>query len=730
MTPPPSESTEDDTSDSAPAPLGRRAFLTGVSLAGAAALGLPEAAQAEMSSLDGSVPGRPSHPPAKALRHFDTPGDRDFPKVGGNLGNQNFSRLKRIGKGNVRRLGGAWRNRIEGGIDEGTNQSTAVAVDGVLFIESAFGNVIAVDGATGETKWRYEQTRGSLTRRGVAVGGGRVYTHADGGWVVALDQETGAVDWERQITGYGEVGRVAVVYHGGRLFLGTLGNRAAALCVDADGGDVLWHFWGTPGPGEIGHDTWAGDSWEEGGAAPWIHPAVDPELGLVFYTFGNARGSRSSQDGSEREGMNLFANSIVALDLETGAYRWHFQSVHHDIWDMDNVMAPVLADVRIKGRRRKVVIYGSKTGMYYILDRETGEAPLGVEERPVPQDERQKSWPTQPYPVQGPWTETELVEQPLGTEVPGEPHRAVPNYRIGPLFSAHWDEPILTIPGHGGGADWSHQSYSHRTGLVYTGYGYVAAAHSLTERSNGLRPPGEYMTGGVVAVDTRTNKVKWRKRTPYSLAHGNGILTTESGLLFIGWPDGNLLCLDAEDGDELWRFQCGAAISASPIMYEAGGEEYLAVYAGGTGIPYGDSAPRGDHLWAFRIGGRLDEAETPPPPVVRRAVSGGPVEGTAVGYTVVLARTYDEETGEIGGTESTQVDAMAPTHLRVPAGTAVTFLNPGDNVHEHGATQFFEGLFDVRLAPGESFEYTFEERGEYFFNDPHSARPTGKVEVY
>ncbi|MFD0473331.1 PQQ-binding-like beta-propeller repeat protein [Nonomuraea thailandensis] len=140
---------------------------------------------------------------------------------------------------------------------------------------------------------------------------------------------------------------------------------------------------------------------------------------------------------------------------------------------------------------------------------------------------------------------------------------------------------------------------------MYTGFGYVAAAHSLTESSNGLRPPGEYMTGGVVAVDPSTNRVRWKRNLPYSLAHGNGILTTASDLLFIGQPDGNLLCLDARGGRELWRWQTGAGVSSSPIAYEVDGEQYVAVYAGGTGIPYGNSAPRGDHLWAFKLGGAV-----------------------------------------------------------------------------------------------------------------------------
>lgn len=676
--------------------------------------------------------GGDRHRPPRAADLADccTPGDSDFPKVGGNLGNQSYSSLREIDKVSIKRLGAVWVNHIEGGMTTGTNQSTPVVVDGVIYIESAFGNVIAVDGRTGTTKWKYTQTRGNLTRRGVAVGQGLVYTLSGDNFVVALSRDTGEVVWERQHEGFGNVEKVAVVYYGGKLFIGTNdSDRGAALALDAATGDKLWHFWGAPGPGEFGNDTWEGDSWQEGGTSPWIHPAIDPELGIVYFTFGNVRAG-SSQDGSTRGGDNLFANSIVALDLETGAYKWHFQSIHHDIWDMDNVMAPVLVDARIRGRERKLVVYGSKSGMYYILDRRNGSAPLGIDEVPVPQEPRQKTSPTQPFPRQGGWTENCVVDQPLGTAIPGNPNRAVPNYERGCLYAAHWDVPILSIPGHGGGADWNHHSYSPSTRLVYTGFGYVAAAHSLTESSNGLRPPGEYQTGGIVAVDPRTNRVKWKKRMPYSLAHGNGILTTASDLLFIGQPDGHFLALDAEDGRELWRFQTGAAISASPITYRIRGDQYVAIYAGGTGIPYGASAPRGDALWAFKVGGKLPQAASPATtPVIRRPVSGQPVAGSVVNNTVVLARTYNAGSNTIGATESTAVNGMAPTHLRVPVGTTVTFSNPAGNANTHCATQFFEGLFNFRLAPGESATYTFAQAGEYFFNDCFSPRPTGKVEV-
>ena len=237
------------------------------------------------------------------------------------------------------------------------------------------------------------------------------------------------------------------------------------------------------------------------------------------------------------------------------------------------------------------------------------------------------------------------------------------------------------------------------------------------------------MTGGIVAIDPATNKIRWKKDMPYSLAHGNGILTTASDLMFIGQPDGNLLGMDALNGRELWRFQTGAAISASPITYEVNGEQYMAIYAGGTGIPYGDSAQRGDHLWAFKIGGTVPQAAEPTKPVVRRPINAAAVEGSVVNNTVTLARQWSG--GQVGAAEAGGTNAMAPQHLRVPVGTTVTFHNPATNAKPHCATQFFEGLFNAGpLAPGQSFQYTFSERGEYFYNDCTDPRSTGKVVVY
>ena len=387
---------------------------------------------------------------------------------------------------------------------------------------------------------------------------------------------------------------------------------------------------------------------------------------------------------------------------------------------MDNVMAPVLADISVGGKPRQAVVYGSKTGMYYFLDRKDGTPLIGIDEKPVPQDARQKTWATQPFPRGGSFVPT------CPTSV--GPARAVPNFKQGCLFVPHWDEPILSFPGQGGGGDWAHQSFSHTSKLMYTGVGYVAVAHSLTEASNGLRPLGTPMSGGIVAVNPSTNSVVWRKELPWSVAHGNGILSTASNLLFMGQPDGTLLAMDALNGRDLWKFQTGASINASPIAYEIDGEQYIAVFAGGSGLPFAD-APRGDYMWAFKVGGTVAQLPAPKPPALRRDITATAVEGSVVNNTVVLNRGYSN--GTVGAVELDTANAMAPQHLRVPVGTTVTFLNPATNGKNHCATQFFEGLFNIGpLAPGQAAAYTFSQAGEYFYNDCTSPRATGKVVVY
>ena len=221
--------------------------------------------------------------------------------------------------------------------------------------------------------------------RGVALGEGKVYLGQLDGSLVALDQTTGKVAWQTQVGRWqqGYTITAAPLYYDGLVITGISGGefsiRGRVQAYDAETGKEVWRFYTVPGPGEAGHDTWPADndSWEHGGAPVWQTPAVDPELGLLYFSTGNAS---PDLDGSRRAGDNLFAASIVAVDAKTGEYRWHFQQVHHDIWDYDGPSPVVLFDAEIDGEDRKGLAQASKTGWLYLLDRETGEPLLTIEE--------------------------------------------------------------------------------------------------------------------------------------------------------------------------------------------------------------------------------------------------------------------------------------------------------------------------------------------------------------
>ena len=649
------------------------------------------------------------------------PAPKDFPKVGGNFGNDNYSSLDKINRTNISRLGAVWHTHLENGARDEFQESTVVAAGGVLYAETTQGKVLALDGKTGAIKWTFRRDYGSQLRRGVALGEGKVFGAMAGLHVFALDQETGALVWEIQLSdqALGSL-KTAITYFDGLIYFGTSDSvRGAVFALDAKTGKTVWTAYGTPGQGEPGNETWAGESWKVGGASPWMHPAIDPQLGLLYVTFGNARRlDYTAVSGSERAGQNLYANSLVALNVKTGKVAWYFQSVHHDIWDLDNVMAPVLFEDKFEGKPRKGVIYGSKTGMLYVLDRATGTPLTPIDETPVPQEASQKTWPTQPIPRGDP-----LVPLcPTADGGGGVP----PYYQSGCIFTPFSNAPVVTYPGTGGGACWGALSYDPQTRLVYVGVDRANSAHALPDGGIGFRPLGATRSGRLIAFDPVTHRVVWHKDLEWGLAHGDGILTTKGDLMFVGLPDGQLLGLDVKNGSQLWKFQTGAGVQTSPITYEIDGEQYIAVLAGGGGVGY--ISPKGDDLWAFKIGGHLSEAAVPEPPSRKQPILATPVPGSTVHNTVTIGRTW--RGGTVGTTESTAENAMAPQKLVVPVGTTVTFTNPKDNAMAHCVTQFFDGLFNSGpLEPGTSFTYTFREQGEYFYNDCKSPRTTGEVVV-
>jgi len=410
----------------------------------------------------------------------------------------------------------------------------------------------------------------------------------------------------------------------------------------------------------------------------------------------------------------------------------------------------------------------------------------------VPQDSRQKDEPFQPYPPTGAWLKDCIVYQPLSPNtIPGDPYRAVPNYngyqakarqadgslplaftpgsyidadlpfltipagyrgnngelatsdgnggttaphRLGCLWDPHWDLPLLSTTTQNGGNDWSGSAFTPNLGLYITPYAINNVAHDRTEGSNGLRAPGQYQTGGYLALDGKTGQVVWNNFTGLDQAHGQTPLVTASDLVFWGQPDGYFVAADAITGKNLWKFQMGAGGGQGVATYTVDGEQYVVVEAFGSGTPYSGGSD-GSTMWAFKLGGTMSEAPTPDPLVIRRGGGGTPTAGSTVNNTIYLARnSRTNDTAAARDTVST--GSMQPANLGVPVGTTVTFLNPGaatfpnfPNLKEHCATQFFEGVFNARLQPGQSFQYTFDREGEYWYNDCTDPRPTGRVNV-
>jgi quinohemoprotein ethanol dehydrogenase len=340
--------------------------------------------------------------------------DKDWVTNGGNLTNQRYSVLKQIDTTNVKQLKGAWVTHLKGSGLGGkySFEATPIVKDGIMYIVTGNDDVFALNAKTGEILWeRWSGIDQKLTSvccgwdsRGLAIGEGTVFVGQLDANVVALDSKTGKEVWKTAIEdwhdGYGITS--APLYYNGIVYSGITGGefgvRGRLTALDAKTGKVLWRFYTLPGPGEVGADTWpaGNDQYSRGGAAIWNTPALDPQLGLVYFAVGNCG---PDYDGVPRAGDNLFCASIVAVNAKTGEHVWHFQEVHHDIWDYDAASPVVLFDTTINGQPRKGIAQAGRTGWVYILDRTNGKPLIGMEERPVPQEPRQHTAKTQPYPI-------------------------------------------------------------------------------------------------------------------------------------------------------------------------------------------------------------------------------------------------------------------------------------------------------------------------------------------
>jgi alcohol dehydrogenase (cytochrome c) len=540
---------------------------------------------------------------------------------GGNVFNQRYSPLAFLNRDNIADLKALWRTSMGSGANpNNSGQAQILVYEGVLFVVNGANDVFAMDADTGAILWTYRANPDpgagvpmGRSSRGVAMGDGKIFLATLDARLIALDQRTGEVAWavdaERWQNGFSITS--APLYYDGMVITGFSGgemaSRGRVKAFSARDGRQIWQFNTVPGPGELGHETWPQDSnaWQFGGAPVWQTPAVDPELDLVYFSTGNPG---PDLHGGVRPGDNLFSVSIVAVDGHTGEYRWHFQQVHHDIWDYDSPNPVVLFDAEIDGRERRGLVQVSKTGWAYILDRETGEPLIGIEERPVPQEPRQATAATQPYPIGD-----AIVPQSI--DIPPEESSVLPDgaalVNDGKIFTPFWTDPIALKPGTMGGANWPPSSYDPETNLLYVCASDRINAFSVDEN---LRDPVAnqvYMGGrftqaeaddrGIfAALDLTTNKIAWRQQ--WREICYSGSVVTAGGLVFVGRSDGRLTALDKSNGKLLWEFMTDAGVNTTVTTFEHDGDQRVVVHAGG-GVFAG--APRGDGIWMFSLNGTM-----------------------------------------------------------------------------------------------------------------------------
>ena len=533
---------------------------------------------------------------------------------GGDLYNRNFSPLTQINTENIGQLGPVWRAHLEGsGVGaKYSGEAQPIINEGVMYIITGADDVFALSIETGEVLWSNKANLSSeisticcgWTSRGVGFGEDKIFVGQLDGVLKALDKDTGQEVWSIQAEAWEEGYTItsAPLYFNGMVISGFAGAEFAARgrvkAYSADDGSLLWTFYTVPAPGEFGHDTWPADSdaWQTGGGTVWHTPAVDPELGMIYFSTGNPG---PDYNGAIRAGNNLFTASIVALDVYTGEYRWHFQQVHHDLWDFDAPNPVVLFDLDYNGVPRKGLAQAGKTGWVYILDRTNGEPLVGIEERPVPQEPRQATAATQPYPVGD-----AFVTQTL--DIPPEGFTMVNN---GAIFTPFWDDPVLLRRSE---ANWPPSTVDPNKGVMYVCAGERQAAYTtrdgVEQVESGDRYTGGSMrfapiavTGIVAAMDLRTNQRLWSQR--WSSRCYSGLVATAGNLLFAGRNDGRFTALDSRDGSKLWEFMTDAGVNAPPTIFEHEGEQYVTVFSAGNLLA---GSNRGDSMWMFKL---LEEGE-------------------------------------------------------------------------------------------------------------------------
>ena len=507
---------------------------------------------------------------------------------GGGQSSWRYSALDQINASNVKRLAPAWV--FQTGDPDGGLQATPIVADGILYLSTSRNRVYALDGATGRQLWEYHYgTKINIFygpwNRGVAVGAGHVFIGTLDNHVVALDQKTGREVWRVNVEDAQQCGcniTAAPLVVKNKVIVGVTGgdsaHRGYINAFDVKTGRHAWRFWTIPGPGEPGHETWSGDSWKYGGGSSWMTGSYDPDLNLVYWSIGNPA---ADFYGDSRKGANLYTDSVVALDPDTGKLKWYHQQVPHDVWDFDTAYENVLLDLPVKGAPRKLLLNVNKGGMTFVVDRTDGKF---VSAWPVVKN---LTW------IKGVSDSGELIG------------------RNEPVVG----KPKIICPSIGGGRSWNQGAYSPRTGWFYsTGIEWCqeVTAHPEEPKEGQtffggtfklVNPPDGKARGTLGAYDPVTGKVAWRIDVKYPILSSQ--LATAGDIVFSGDPEGQFIAFDARNGSRLWSFQTGSGHRGSAVTYSVKGRQYIATPSGWGSALAGLYAQIWPEAETFRSGSTL-----------------------------------------------------------------------------------------------------------------------------
>ncbi|MBU3078969.1 PQQ-binding-like beta-propeller repeat protein [Sphingomonas quercus] len=504
--------------------------------------------------------------PVISYAQIAKPDPKDWPTYWGNYSAHHFSDLAQITPANVKNLQLRWSGNIAS--PNGSSESSPIVVDGVMYFTTP-GEVVAYDVASGIQKWAFHRkqdfrnpAQNNANNKGVAVLDGRVFVGTLDCLLIAIDANTGRQLWETRtddtMEGF-QLGGAPLVLDG-KIIMGMsggeFGTRGYLDAYDPATGKRLWRTYTIPGPGEPGHETWGGgDAWKYGGAPTWLTGSYDPETHTLYWAVGNPGPDYNAET---RPGDNLYTDSVLAIDPETGKIKWHYQFTPNDDHDWDATEALVLTELNIGGTMRKVILHADRNGVYYVLDRTNGQ-----------------------FITATPFVRTNWF---TGFDKNGRPD-VVPSTKA--TYTGNVVFPAT------GGTNFQAPSYDRRKGVFYLQYvdsqGFAISApvppkekgKLYLARGTGAPPPGPEPRMGVKALDAKTGRTLWN----YPMARVSlsaGVLGTAGNVLFVAAAEGQLIALDQKSGKPLWHAKLPGTVSMSPISYAVNGKQHVAIIAANT----------------------------------------------------------------------------------------------------------------------------------------------------